>query len=72
MARTARKFLANPELTAEITRIDLKSLEKFAYILHQLTNTKLTDLETFETYSMETAQLYVRLYLWHYMPCNRP
>ena len=61
-------FFSDPELTVEIAEANLELIERFAYILHKLTSSEATDLVEFQTYIFETAQLYVRLYPWYYMP----
>ena len=58
---TARRFFSDPELTAEITGVNLELIERFAYSLHKLTSLEATDLDEFQKYTFETAQLYVRL-----------
>ena len=68
----AARFFADPKLTAEITGINLELVKRFPYILHKSTSTESTDLQTFKTYTKETAQVYVRLYPWYYIPSNRP
>ena len=52
---TARKFFSDPELTAEITGVNLELIERFAYILHNLTSSEATDLDEFQKYTVETA-----------------
>lgn len=67
---TARKFFANPEVTSEITHIDLNLILKFSVILQVLASGKKINIQKFQNYSFDTAKLFVSKYPWYYMPAS--
>lgn len=67
---TARKFFANPECVAGITKVDLNLIKQFAVILQVLASGKKIQLEKFQNYCFVTAQLFVSNYPWFYMPAS--
>lgn len=67
---TARRFFSDPELTAQITGVDLRLIERFSIILQVLSCGRKIDAAKFESYAFQTAQLYVELYNWYYMPSS--
>lgn len=67
---TARRFFRDPELTAEITKVDLKLIERFGIILQTLSCGIKVDAKKFDDYTKETAKLYMQLYDWYYMPSS--
>lgn len=67
---TARRFFQNPEQTANITGVDLNLITRFGVILRTLACGMEIDSDRFDKYAIETAQLYVKLYPWYYMPSS--
>ena len=65
---TSRRFFNNPKLTAEITGVDENLIHRFSIILQTINCSYTIDAEKFDTYCKETAELYVQLYSWYYMP----
>ncbi|EFN73410.1 hypothetical protein EAG_03299, partial [Camponotus floridanus] len=67
---TARKFFSKPSLSASITGIDEQLIKRFAVILRIISSGYEINREEFETYTLDTAKLYVQLYNWYYMPAS--
>jgi len=67
---TARRFFANPNLSSEITHIDVTLIEKLYLILRILASGLEIKLDVFEVLLSETKELYLSLYSWFYMPCT--
>lgn len=67
---TARRFFANITKSAEITGLDVTLLKRFKVILQVLASGQEINVNAFHSYAKETAQLYVQLYGWYYMPAT--
>lgn len=67
---TARRFFRNPELSAEITGLDVTLIKKFDIILRTLSSGFDINLEKFRSFAQETRSLYLSLYSWYYMPAT--
>lgn len=67
---TARRFFANPELTANITGVNEILIRRFSIILHTMACGKPINAEKFGKYCYETAEFYVDKYNWYYMPAS--
>lgn len=67
---TARRFFQDPKLTSDITGVDKSLIERFGIILQTLVCGIAIDTEKFGNYTRETAELYVSLYDWFYMPAS--
>lgn len=65
---TARRFFKNHHISAEITGIDETLIIRFGVILQSLSSGQKINLIKFNDYCWDTANLYVRLYEWYYMP----
>jgi len=65
---TARKFFANPKLSAAITGLDENLITRFGVLLQAIASGKAINVMAFESYSFRTAEIFVSLYLWYYMP----
>ncbi|EFN88660.1 hypothetical protein EAI_08004, partial [Harpegnathos saltator] len=65
---TARRFFADSETTSEIIGVDKRLIVRFSIILQALACGRPVDPSKFEAFALETAQLYVSLYPWYYMP----
>ncbi|KAL4711296.1 hypothetical protein ACJJTC_019137 [Scirpophaga incertulas] len=67
---TARRFIANPNLTAEITGVSGDLIRWFAIILEAISSGNHIDTVKFHEYAQATMQLYLYLYSWYYMPSS--
>lgn len=65
---TARRFFANPALSASITGLDEGLIRRFAVILNTLACGYKVNADLFDAYAFDTAKLYVKLYSWYKMP----
>lgn len=67
---TARRFFANPNITAEITGVSENLIRRFAIILEAISSGYHIDVVKFHEYAQTTMQLYLDLYSWYYMPSS--
>jgi hypothetical protein len=67
---TARKFFRHYEKSSKITNIDKNLIKQFAVILQTINTGSAINIEKFRTYCRETAELFVHLYPWFYMPAS--
>lgn len=65
---TAKRFFRNYELSAEITGFNVELLKRFSVILQTISCGKDINVENFSVYARTTAEMYVSLYPWYYMP----
>lgn len=65
---TARKFFRDPDMTSKITGMGRELIFRFSIILQAIASGKEIDTLKFDEYCKTTAQLYVTLYNWYYMP----
>lgn len=65
---TARRFFRDPELTSAITGVNKQLIHNFGVILQAMASGEAIDTVKFKEYSLKTAQLYITLYDWYYMP----
>lgn len=65
---TARRFFQNPDLSAEITNVNVNLIKKFGIILSAMSSGLPINPEKFKVYTLETRNLYLELYPWFYMP----
>lgn len=65
---TARRFFKNHEISSEITGINEDLIIRFYVILQCLSSGHKLDFKKFDKYCWETAEMYVELYPWYYMP----
>lgn len=65
---TARRFFRNPELSADITGIDIQLIRRFLVILETISCELEIDAERFQLYAEETRKLYFEHYSWYYLP----
>lgn len=59
---TARKFFSKSSLSASITGIDEELIKRLTVILRTICSGYEINQEEFETYTLNTAKLYVQLY----------
>lgn len=67
---TARRFFQDFRTTSEITKIDLELIKRLYVVLQTVSSGKLINIDHFRNYCRETAELYVKLYPWYYMPAS--
>lgn len=67
---TARRFFRNYKETSKITGVDENLIKRFAVILQAISSGRNINIDIFRTYCRETAELYVHLYSWYYMPSS--
>ncbi|KMQ84514.1 dna-mediated transposase [Lasius niger] len=65
---TARRFSSDPNSISKITRVNVELIKRFSQILRILASSTKIPIEFFEKFAFETAELYVRLYPWFFMP----
>lgn len=63
---TARRFFKNPELSGEITGLDVNLIKNFRILLRTLSSGYDINITAFEKVCSETRALY--FYSWYYMP----
>lgn len=64
---TARRFFQNPEISAEITKIDVQLIKKMHIIMIVVASGYEIDVEEFKNFAIDTARYYVEKYPWYYM-----
>lgn len=67
---TARRFFRNKATTARITGINEELIENSYVILQTIASGERVELTKFSLFCNETAELYVKLYPWYYMPSS--
>ena len=67
---TARRFFSNPRLAAAITGIDEDIIGRFRTILISINSDYTINAEKFRAYCLATADKYILLYSWYYMPTS--
>lgn len=67
---TARRFMENAAVVAEICQINIRLLHRFHVILQTLSSGYDIDSEKFHHYAIETAKLFSSLYPWYPMPTS--
>lgn len=65
---TARRFFSNPEVASNITGINQSLIKRFDTVLRTISCGYAVNVDAFQVYCAETAQLYVDEYKWYYMP----
>lgn len=66
------RLFIDPEFAAKTTGLDLTLIRRFGVILVALCCSEKVDACKFRVYAYETAELYVSLYSWYYMPSSVP
>lgn len=67
---SARRFFSEASKSSVITNVDEQLIKRFSVILSALNSGHNINIERYKTYAEETAQLYVDLYNWYYMPVS--
>lgn len=65
---TARRFFKNNKVSSEITGINEDLIIRFYVILQCLSSGHKLDFKKFDIFCWKTAEMYVDLYPWYYMP----
>ncbi|XP_030766971.1 uncharacterized protein LOC115890777 [Sitophilus oryzae] len=65
---TARRFFADPELSSEITKIDIDLIKKMHIILIVVSSGHEINVEKFRLFALSTARHFVEKYPWYPMP----
>lgn len=65
---TSRRFFANPSITADVLGVDENLIHRFSTILTVINSNFEIDAEKFKVYCLDTAERYIELYSWYYMP----
>lgn len=60
----SRRFFSDPELSADITGVDVNLIHRLKTILEVISSGYRIDTEKFAKFTMDTAKLYVELYPW--------
>ncbi|KDR09635.1 hypothetical protein L798_00781, partial [Zootermopsis nevadensis] len=63
-------LVENHEESANVSGINEDLIRRFSIILCTLSCGSIVNVEAFDKYAMETANLYVNLYPWYYMPVS--
>lgn len=64
---TARRFFNNPEMSAEITGLDINIINRFRCILQVISSGFSINVSKFEKFTLDTAKMYIETYPWYYM-----
>nr|CAI5862443.1 unnamed protein product [Callosobruchus analis] len=67
---TARRFFKDPKRAAEITKVDETLITRFSCILQAIFCGYEISIDKFRPYSLETAELFIKLYGWYNMPAS--
>ncbi|XP_046403729.1 uncharacterized protein LOC124169231 [Ischnura elegans] len=65
---SARRFFDSPELAADLTGINVDLIKTFSIILRAVSSGVTLNYIAFSDYCQRTAELYIKLYPWYYMP----
>ena len=66
----ARNFFNNVDIVSEITQLDKKLLYQLSVILKTLNSGYEINIDSFEKYCKNTAELFVAKYDWYFMPIS--
>ncbi|KAL0869053.1 hypothetical protein ABMA27_007370 [Loxostege sticticalis] len=66
----ARRFFADPEKTSNITGVSQDLIARLSVLLRALASGEQINPQNFTQYGWETAELFVSLYGWYYMPSS--
>ncbi|CAH2094474.1 unnamed protein product [Euphydryas editha] len=64
---TSRRFFADPDTSSRITGINVDQIKRFQVILEVISSGHNIDADKFDSYTQDTAKLYVQLYGWYPM-----
>ena len=67
---TAKRFFYNPEISSEITGVDVTLIKHFSIILRILASGRIININKFSVLLQDTKKLYLSLYGWYYMPSS--
>ena len=67
---TARRFFSQPDLVSRITGVSEALIYNFSVILRALTSGYEINIDAFSSFAMKSAEMFVQLYPWFYMPSS--
>lgn len=67
---SARRFFKHAEKTAEITGVDITLIKRFGTLLNAMASGHAINVDAFDKFALQTAELFVDLYSWYYMPAS--
>lgn len=67
---TARRFFANAEKVSKVTGVDVQLIHRLSVILRTLNSGFEIDSIKYDAYAKETANLFIQLYQWYFMPVS--
>ena len=67
---SARKFFANPAISARITGIKEEIIVRFSVILEVISSGREINCDLFRLYCTETAEIFVENYWWYPLPAS--
>lgn len=67
---TARRFFLQPDVSSACTDIDVNLIKRFSVILRAISSGFPVNIQSFENYTRKTAEKFVELYPWYYMPAS--
>jgi len=67
---TVRKFFGNPQLSTEITGLDENLITRFSILLQAIASGNKINIPKCKDFAFQTAELYIFLYPWYYMPVS--
>lgn len=67
---TARIFFANAEKVSKITGVDVQLIQRLSVVLRTLNSGFEIDSVRYDAYAKETANLFIQLYKWYFMPVS--
>ncbi|KAK2575231.1 hypothetical protein KPH14_000804 [Odynerus spinipes] len=67
---SARRFFADPVISAKETGLDEEIIYRFAVILQAIASGERINSDKFGEYAKTTAEKYVTVYGWYYMPAT--
>ena len=65
---TGRRFFSDPTRAAQLTGVSKELIERLGVLLCVINSGYEIEIDRFDEYCKETANLYVDLYKWFYMP----
>lgn len=70
MVIVARRLFENPQKVSEITGLDKILVNNFSVILQVISSGQQVNHIKFGNYCLKTAERYISLYKWYYMPSS--
>lgn len=67
---TARTFFNREDISSEITGLDREIINRFGIVLKTISSGFTINTQAFEYYARKTAEHFISLYPWYYMPAS--